>query len=317
MDETLIKADGLESRREYTHMDIENLQKHFDEFWYQKPASIKIRNESRTLKNFQERLSGYACTEEIDDYIFGTRSRKETLRRIAVAFYDFLRREKGMAVESDLENTRFYDYPFERQFEIAKFLHEPHTNREIMEELNIGSERTLREDLEALRDGIEVMGTTVQITEEKRGRTRYYRSTLHPVFLPLNLTEVYALTVYMPRVMKDGSANAQIIQWIGDRVKAQLSDHALKRLFPDERGYRTEPEHLRYNDDEELAKSRKGILMYLMKSGESCSFFLEGKKLKGRIRYENGAYRLVCDDGTELDIDPEAVEFIIEDLDYR
>jgi hypothetical protein len=54
-----------------------------------------------------------------------------------------------------------------------------------------------------------------------------------------------------------------------------------------------------------------------MKSGESCSFFLEGKKLKGRIRYENGAYRLVCDDGRELDIDPEAVEFIIEDLDYR
>ena len=297
-------------------MEIDNLLKHFESFWNQKPDSLKVRNDSRMRKSFQKKLAGFHSTEEIDDYIIASKSRKETLRRIAVAFYAYLRKS-GMEIQSELDGIHFYDYPFERQLEIAKFLHEPHTNEEIMERFTIGDERTLREDLEALRDGIEVMGTTIQITEEKKGRRKYYKSTLHPIFLPLNLTEAYALTVYMPRVISRGNPNSQIICDIGGRVKAQLSDYALKRLFPGEDKLLEVPTELRYINDEQLARSRKGILMYLMKSNEPCSFIINGEIRKGRVHYDSDKYSVICDDKEKLDIDPEDLEFIVDSLDYR
>lgn len=297
-------------------MNIENLAKLFEDFWYQKPLSLKVRNDSRTLESFRKKLSVCHSTEEIDDFILDAKTRKETMRKIAVEFYEYLRKN-GMKVKSDLDNIRFYDYPFERQLEIAKYLHEPHTNDEIMRRFNIGDARTLRDDLEALRDGIEVMGTTIQINEEKKGRKKYYRSTLHPIFLPLNLTEAYALTVYMPRMMDHSNPNADIICNIGGRIKAQLSDYALKRLFPDESELLDVPEELRYINDEQLARSRRGILMYLMKSGEPCSFIIDGTTRKGKIRYDGCKYSVVCEDGVELDINPEELEFIIDSLDYR
>ena len=299
-------------------MNSDNLRSLFEDFWYQKPHSLKVRNDSRTLGSFKKKLIDCRSTEDIDDFILESNSRKETKRRIAVEFYKYLR-DKGMKVKSELDGIRFYDYPFERQLEIAKFLHEPHTNDEIMQQFNIGDARTLRDDLEALRDGIEVMGTYIQICEEKKGRKKYYRSTLHPIFLPLNLTEAYALTVYMPRVMERANPNAYIICDIGWRIKAQLSDYALKRLFPDESELLDTPEELRYINDEDLAQSRGGILMYLMKSGEPCSFIINGETRKGRIRYDfdNRQYYVIDGDGNKLDVNPEELEFIIDSLDYR
>lgn len=288
----------------------------FENFWKRKPLSLKVRNDSRTLANFKKKLANCQSTEEIDEFILASKTRRETMRKIAVEFYKYLRMN-NIAVQSDLENMRFYDYPFERQLEIAKYLHEPHTNEEIMRRFNIGDERTLREDLEALRDGIEVMGTTIQISEEKKGRRKYYKSTLHPIFLPLNLTEVYALTVYMPRMMDHFNPNAKIIYNIAGRIKAQLSDYALKRLFPNENQLLDIPEELRYINDEELAQSRCGILMYLMKSGEPCSFIVDGVTRRGRISLKDNRYTVVCEDGEVLDHDPEDLEFIIDSLDYR
>lgn len=297
-------------------MKPDDLCKLFEEFWYQKPDRIKVRNDSRTLANFRSKLADCHSTEDIDNFILELKTRKETVRRIAVAFYEYLR-NKGMKVKSELDDIRFYDYPFERQLEIAKFLHEPHTNEEIMRRFNIGDARTLRDDLEALRDGIEVMGTTVQITEEKKGRKKYYKSTLHPIFLPLNLTEAYALTVYMPRVMDSRNPNAHIIRNISGRVKAQLSDYALRRLFPNEEELLDKPEELRYINDEDLACTRNGILMYLMKSGEPCNFIMNGETKRGRVHFDLHKYSVICEDGEKLDVNPEELEFVIDSLDYR
>lgn len=297
-------------------MNLENLVDDFERFWYQRPSDLKVRNESRMLKSFKRKLSSCHSTEEIDHFILESKTRKETMRKIAVEFYKYLR-QKGIKVQSELDNIRFYDYPFERQLEIAKYLHEPHTNEEIMQQFSIGDERTLREDLEALRDGIEVMGTTIQIQEEKLGRKKHYRSTLHPVFLPLNLTEIYALTVYMPNILDHSNPNAEIICDIARRIKAQLSDYALKRLFPNETELLDTPVELRYINDEQLARSRRGLLMYLMKSGEHCNFFINGTKKEGRIQYDDGKYFVICKDGEKLDANLEELEFIIDSLNYH
>ena len=286
----------------------------FDDFWDHKPYKLRIRNDSRTLKNFKKRLSESGSFSNVDTAIKTEKNNKETLRRIAVSFYDYLR-GKGITIESELDNIRFYDYPFERQLEIAKFLHIPHTTGEIMERFSIDA-RTARSDIAALRDGIEVLGTYIQIEEERKGRQKCYKSSLNPVFLPLNLTEVYALTVYMPRVAeKTYSGNAVLLDQIASNIKAQLSTYAFDRLFPGDP--RPSDPEVRYENDESLAKSKEGILMYLMKTGKKCSFFYKDIKYSGSVIYSDSGYRIKLEDGRELDSDLKDVDFIIEDLEYR
>lgn len=286
----------------------------FDDFWDKKPSSLHIRNDSRTLKNFKKRLSESGSFSNVDTAIKTEKNNKETLRRIAVSFYDYLR-GKGITIESELDNIRFYDYPFERQLEIAKFLHIPHTTGEIMERFSIDA-RTARSDIAALRDGIEVLGMYIQIEEERKGRQKCYKSSLNPVFLPLNLTEIYALTVYMPRVAeKTYSGNAVLLDQIASKIKAQLSTYAYDRLFPDEP--RPSEPKVSYVNDESLAKSKEGILMYLMKSGEKCNFIYKDVKYTGSVVYREDRYQIMLEDGRVLDSDLKDVDFIIEDLEYR
>lgn len=236
------------------------------------------------------------------------KSRRETTRKTVVRFYDFIGRP-----ESPLYEKQFYDYPFERQLEIAKYLHEPRSASEISEHFDI-DDRTRREDLLALENGITVLGSTIQIRKERRGRRYYYRTTMHPIFLPLNLTEVYALTVYLNRTIGDDDANSEIIRDISARVKSQLSDYAFNKLFPDEHRSRAENA---YVDDERLARQRKGIVMYLMKSGEPCRFFWKEKEYEGTICCLEDKYGIRLTDGSILDADINELDFIIESLRYK
>ena len=153
--------------------------------------------------------------------------------------------------------------------------------------------------------------TTIQITKEKIKTKYYYRTTLHPVFLPLNLTEVYALTVYLNKAIDDHNPNKEVISDISTRIKGQLSEYAIERLFPDdvEDGVKNY-----YIDDEDLARQRKGIQMYLMKSGIMCKFIWKDKEYRGSIDQD---YNIVLDNGEYLDANLTEVDFIIDSLDYE
>ena len=295
----------------------------FEDFWSHKPYYLHVRNDSRTLSNFKKLLSeagGSVSADlkidmsEVDRKIDVSRNNKETLRRIAVAFYKYLE-NKRYSIDTNLGQIRYYDYPFERQLEIAKYLHTPHRLEEIKKQFSI-DERTVRSDIAALRDGIEVLGTHIQIEEETKGRKKYYKSSLNPVFLPLNLTQVYALTVYMPRISAEsGSTNSDLLNEIASNIKAQLSDHAYERLFPNEG--RSSEHSVSYVNDESLAMSKKGILMYLMKTGEKCSFYYADKKYRGSVAYCDDKYKIRLENGNVMEINPEEVDFIIDELEYR
>ena len=165
-----------------------------------------------------------------------------------------------------------------------------------------------------LEDGIEFLGSSISITKVRKDGKDGYRSTMHPVFLPLNLTEVYAMTVYLEDVLDPKDINTEVIRNVIGRIKSQLSDYALECLSLDRGG--DYPEN-RYLDDESLAKQREGIRMYLMKSNQPCRFLWEEKEYTGRIRKEKGREFFVLEDGTPLDVDPRDVEFVIESLEYR
>ena len=287
----------------------------FQRFWNKNRYTLSIANPERFYTNMMDTLGKCQDDGHIDEYVRTLRQGRESTRRIIVQFYRYLQDEEGIEVESELFNARFFDYPFERQLEIAKYLYEPRTADHIARHFNI-DKRTVRADLQALEDGIEVLGTVVRIIKEKRGRTLFYKCTMHPIFLPLNLTEVYAMTVYLERMMTSRDMNSRVVEGVINRIKAQLSDYAFEKLYP---GQNRPKENNGYLSDELLAKQREGILMYLMKSGVSCQFIWEGKTYQGSIVYdfEKREYRIKTEEGDLLDARPGDVEFIIDSMEYR
>lgn len=289
-------------------------KKQFEEYWQKKGRFLRIKNAERFYQNLADKIEEYGTTSDLDEYVVTLRKGKEITRKVVVDFYDYLEKYTSVGKpDSNLYDIHFYDYPFERQLEIAKYLHTERTTSEIQEHFNIDA-RTVRSDLQELEEGITIMGTTVQISKEKKGRRYYYRTTLHPVFLPLNLTEVYALTVYLNRAIQDHDPNAMIIRDISNRIKGQLSPYAFQKLFPDEEMESVENS---YVDDEELAHRREGIIMYLMKSRRHCRFLWKDREYTGWITWIDGEYRIRTEDGEVLDADLSEIEFIIDSLEYE
>lgn len=286
--------------------------KQFDDFWKAEGQYLGVNNAERLKANLIETVDTLGDSCKLDDYVCSLRNGRESTRVIIVKFYDYLK-NSGIMIDSVLYEKCFYDYPFERQLEIAKFLHTPHSTKEIQDRFDIEA-RTVRKDLQELEEGITVLGATIRIEKEKKGRSYFYKSTLHPVFLPLNLTEVYALTVFLDRVVNSCDINANIIRDLTERIKLQLSDYAYERLFPNSEKPKITNQYL---NDEELARQRDGIYMYLMKSGQRCRFNWKGKEYIGRICWIDDRYGITLDNGEVLDTKLDEVDFIIEDLDYK
>ena len=286
----------------------------FEQYWQKKGRFLRINNPERSYQNLADKIEECGNTADLDEYVVTLRKGKEVNRKVVVDFYQYLGKYSpdGMP-DSDLYDLRFYDYPFERQLEIAKYLHTERTTSEIQEHFNIDA-RTVRSDLQELEEGITIMGSTIGIRKEKKGRRYYYRTTMHPVFLPLNLTEVYALSVYLNRIIRGNDPNAQIIRNISNRIKGQLSPYAFQKLFPEET---MKPQENRYVDDEELARRKEGIYMYLMKSRRPCRFLWKDKEYTGSITWVDGEYKIRTEDGQILDADLSETEFIIESLEYE
>lgn len=286
-------------------------KKQFKDFWHYEGQYMRISNRNRREMNLADKVEELGSTSNLDNYVKSLRTGKESTRKIIVKFYDYLMNKEGFDyIESDLYNKDFYGAVFERQLEIAKFLHKKRSTKEISDYFCI-SERTVRKDLQELEEGITVFDTTIQISKEKIGREYYYITTLHPIFLPLNLTEVYALTVYLNKEINDSNPNKTIVKNISSRIKGQLSEYAMERLFPDD----IEDEVKNYYiDDEDLAKQREGIRMYLMKSGVMCKFIWKDTEYRGKIDRD---YNIVLENGEYLAADIDEIDFIIEGFDYE
>lgn len=286
----------------------------FQDFWNHRSQYYRINNAERFFRAICRKIEETGNAAGLDEYVCSLGSGRESVRKIIVDFYRYLFENTDAGrPDSILYEKRFFDHPFERQLEIAKYLHVPRTPGEIQEHFDI-NERTMRKDLSMLEDGITVMGSTVKIKKERKGRRYYYSTTMHPVFLPLNLTEVYALTVYLDHAIRQNDPNAEIIRDISERIKSQLSDYAFEKLFPEEERRTADN---RYIDDSELALQRKGIYMYLMKSGQPCRFLWKGREYSGRIKWIDGEYRILLDNGEFLDARLEDTEFIIDSLKYK
>lgn len=176
----------------------------------------------------------------------------------------------------------------ERQLSIAKDMHDFNKARnfdrnEVAQKYMV-SEKTVENDMKALREGISVMDQRIVLSEiQLRNRKVTAVSTMHPIFLAQNLTQVICIleglhSMEQSWIMASYARNTSVSIW------RQLSDYARKRitgtlvdLMELDAGWyesldeetATRPAVMFYNEKE--SSDRFGLLMYAMKGSLPCS----------------------------------------------
>ena len=121
----------------------------------------------------------------------------------------------------------------ERQLHIVKLFHDPEKNkRSAIPSMLYVSEKTIENDLKKLQgedgDPLEVLGQKLVVDfDRKSGR---FPSTVHPLFLTFNLTQVIT-TLEGLKKMSEDSAHKNYALNAARTIWAQLSDYATRRIF--------------------------------------------------------------------------------------
>ena len=255
-------TDGLIDNTSQRDIKKNNLKKAFE---------ISLKKDITSLINEGDTLIIWA-----EDYIKSYPRDKKKLATSIMEFFRYLNTEHALNIDTEVAFPDIIFLPKDyRQLEIMKYLHEgPKTREQIACHFSISIE-TLSGDLIELQKGITFLGYEMKIDLERGTNT--YDSTIHPVFLPLNLSEVYALTVGLKKVGKEGPFR-DIYGYIADNIYAQLSDYGQDRISrkgkevgitfqpPLEKKYRSERDLLKNH----LSGPRTRMLAYYLKSGAKC-----------------------------------------------
>jgi len=181
-----------------------------------------------TIRELQNNPDNLALKRAMQDTMAGSKISKLSVYKVFKKFFQYLNHTPGYDLNLSIDDyvRRPEEDKRERQITLLKELHgEPKTIAMLTEEFAI-SDRTLRNDLNELENGIEFLGQAIKPTIQRGGRNGQvsYSSTVHPIFLPLNMTEVYALTVGLKKVAK-GTPYEGILGDMADWIYSQLSDY--------------------------------------------------------------------------------------------
>jgi len=215
----------------------------------------------------------------------------------------------------------------ERQLHIVKLLHDPEKNkRSAIPGMLYVSEKTIENDLKKLQgddgDPLEVLGQKLVIEFERK--SRHFPSTVHPLFLTFNLTQVIT-TLEGLKKMSEDSAHKNYALNAARTIWAQLSDYATRRIFTVSEGLGLDTQwyqSLESGDknlfySETMCSTSVGLesALYCFKNSKPC--FIEYLEVDGRTVYYKNCLikihdhqnnRLIIDmDGKELQLDTNRV----------
>ena len=138
-------------------------------------------------------------------------------------------REKGLtSKEYSLKNSFISDD--EANLIILKALHRPMSQEELASDVLKCSRNAVNTRVRALQDGIRVGDISVQLELEYGGRLQ---STVHPVMLPLNLSEVYALLVTLKQdaaSREKADPRGAIVDDLAEKIYSQLTPYAISQI---------------------------------------------------------------------------------------
>lgn len=291
--------------------DQMTLKQLIQDYVHQLPKRLREQGKNRILKmlinyftqieylnsNIQAILKDFnKFLQDSSNYIQTYTRDKNKVNKVIKEFITFICSKYDIKIDIDtyFPTLNFKEKPI-RMIELLKYLQEkPKTRPEIAAHFDI-SETQLSDDLGELQDGsYSFLGYKMKIDLNRGDNT--YNSTIHPVFLPLNLSEVYALTIGLKQAGK-GTVYKDIFNYISDSIYDQLSAYGKRRIldkakeldlyFNDtvQKTYRYEPDE----PDKYLKQKRSQMLAYYLKSGALCKVEYDAdegiKTAIGRVDY--------------------------------
>ncbi len=216
---------------------------------------------------------------------------------------------------------------YELQFKIIKLLHKPLTREELANELGVSTDtlskqlkvnkfvfsdvefpifiRKNRKSNPVRRDRkgkqkVEIVSDS-DTSNEINDNDAFYKTTVNPIILPLNMTEVFALTNLIVEQMKD-SDYYDLYKGIADKIYPQLSEYAKTRIGGNINGF-NENKPVKFTKEEGLFKDKipKKIL-YALKSGNKVRIkMIDGCVLIGSISMNDKKITILDNSGKKHD----------------
>lgn len=204
---------------------------------------------------------------KINNKVDGASKNKAILAERVRDFLEYVNRQYRLCIPVEELKRYPFSNEHERMIEMLKFLQEGKKTREDIAEHLCQSTKTISADLKKLQDGYSLLGHHVQIEIKRSENT--YESTIHPVILPLNLSEVYALTVGL-KMLKDNKLFGTTYDYLADYIYDQLSEYGKKRISKkalEEKVEFREGRDRKYRFESDLLKEgRELMFLYPLKS---------------------------------------------------
>jgi hypothetical protein len=213
----------------------------------------------------------------------------------------------------------------EREIEVIKRCHTPKNITEIADELN-ADERIIRRIVNEYLPNFEFPVMQIDVNKAFTNQRQFildseptdmFRSTVHPICLALNLTEVYLLTVGLFSRIPPNDTMYDVYVKLLSKIYTQLSDYGKGVLDA------TNPEHnlsdiryLRYENESDLFQSLPAAkIAYAQKAGVPVVILWKEpdsdsiNKAEAYIKYEGGSFSF-SHNGKIICINPESIEIL-------
>jgi hypothetical protein len=297
--------------RGYTENDAKkNKEKNIKtkEYAFLAQESIKnIINKKIDDSDAQEAI-GIAIKESVKSY---TRD-KSTAVNVYKDFVSFI--SETYQINISVEFPPVFSSAFDRQMYIVKELHEKSKSIADIEDKLWVSNRTIEEDLAKLRSdvGVSILERKVRIrgVERLEGRIEF-ESTVHPIFLALNLTQVVVLLQGLKYMAGDRAYKEYPLK-LSVNIWNELSDYARRRikqvtnmLSMDLSWYEEldsmSSEELFYTEHECSYEEREGNILDFLKNGKKCA--IEYISNGGEIKILTNCFiKKIYDSTKEIDV---------------
>jgi len=215
-------------------------------------------------------------------------------------YIEYLKRKHGLEIDICFPPVPV-SITLERQLYIAKLLHNPAIKiSDLPKKLFVG-ERTIEDDLKKLRglddDPIQVMGQKLTVDFERNKSCVTFPSTVHPLFLTQNLTQIICMLKGLEHQQSDPALKSYALS-TAVSVWRQLSDYAQDRIMTVSAGLgldkswfekldamaRGEAEPWLFRSEMGCSNSMgSGNVLYCLKNEKPCS--LEYQEEDGSLQY--------------------------------
>ena len=162
---------------------------------------------------------------DLEELLRSSKTKKEKRCKLILMFYDFVKEKTGVDIETDLSSKYIIDDPMERRVAVIQYMQTNPIDIDRIADLFMMSDRSMRELLNELEEGVDILGTKVKIKIGRECWKKYSVISHHPVFLNLTMTEVVALTVGLADAAKNNELYAPIFRKIARDVYDSLTEY--------------------------------------------------------------------------------------------